>query len=311
MPKPDWTDRKTTSSNHFWCCIALKVYFCVTVYFIITSGFPRLLKMDLDSSAKFIGSLTKFLQSLCNGYVEFQNGVELVGHIYLNIDTGEKVDYILHEKVSKNDENSVSFVSNSFHALPACNLKAAVGSNIDRAEKGVLHTGTSIDSVNELKTASSDDDVIIIDQPYSSVGCNNFVPAIPKASKQKGSPYDELISARKFRDSVPPVTSDSPSCDALTGGCALLPCVERSRQENMDISDMKLEQMSNDELLSLTSHVGASGGHQSQSQIASIRHQSVMASEDSHGNNDVSWIKKEPPDLDPGNKACMFFVAFF
>ena len=33
--------------------------------------------MDSDSSSKFIGSLTKFLQSLCNGYVEFEDGVNL------------------------------------------------------------------------------------------------------------------------------------------------------------------------------------------------------------------------------------------
>jgi len=76
-------------------------------------------KMDLDSSSKFISSLAKFLQSLCNGYVEFDNGVEVIGHIYINVDTGKKIDYILNEKVCKNDQNSVTFISNSFHATPA------------------------------------------------------------------------------------------------------------------------------------------------------------------------------------------------
>lgn len=76
--------------------------------------------MDFDSSTKFIDSLAKFLQSLCNGYVEFDKGVEVIGHIYLSVDsdTGKKIDYVLNEKVCKND-NSVTFISNSFHAQPA------------------------------------------------------------------------------------------------------------------------------------------------------------------------------------------------
>ncbi|XP_005089565.1 zinc finger protein Gfi-1 isoform X18 [Aplysia californica] len=81
--------------------------------------------MDFDSSSKFISSLAKFLQSLCNGYVEFDNGVEVIGHIYLNVDTGKKIDYILNEKVCKTDENSVTFISNSFHAQPAEKPKPA------------------------------------------------------------------------------------------------------------------------------------------------------------------------------------------
>ncbi|KAI8789841.1 glutenin, high molecular weight subunit PW212 isoform X32, partial [Biomphalaria glabrata] len=78
------------------------------------------LEMDFDSSSKFIASLAKFLQSLCNGYVDFDKGVEVIGHIYINVDsdTGKKVDYVLNEKVCKND-NSITFISNSFHAQPA------------------------------------------------------------------------------------------------------------------------------------------------------------------------------------------------
>lgn len=75
--------------------------------------------MDYESSSKFISSLAKFLQSLCNGYVEFDSGVQVIGHLYLSVDTGKTIDYILNEKVCKTDENSVTFISNSFHAQPA------------------------------------------------------------------------------------------------------------------------------------------------------------------------------------------------
>lgn len=76
--------------------------------------------MDFDSSAKFVASLAKFLQSLCNGYVDFDKGVEVIGHIHINVDSdlGKKVDYVLNERVCKND-NSITFISNSFPAQPA------------------------------------------------------------------------------------------------------------------------------------------------------------------------------------------------
>lgn len=75
--------------------------------------------MNFDSSSKFISSLAKFLQSLCNGYVEYDHGVEVIGHISINVDKGKKLDYVLNEQVCKNEENSVTFISNSFHAQPA------------------------------------------------------------------------------------------------------------------------------------------------------------------------------------------------
>lgn len=91
--------------------------------------------MDYDSSSKFISSLAKFLQSLCNGYVEFDNGVEVIGHIYLSVDTGKKIDYILNEKVCKTDENSVTFISNSFHAQPAEKPKPSLKKSKDSDSK--------------------------------------------------------------------------------------------------------------------------------------------------------------------------------
>ncbi|XP_055895466.1 uncharacterized protein LOC106064207 isoform X17 [Biomphalaria glabrata] len=91
--------------------------------------------MDYDSSTKFISSLAKFLQSLCNGYVEFDSGVQVIGHLYLSVDTGKTIDYILNEKVCKTDENSVTFISNSFHAQPAERPKAQGKKIIEKDSK--------------------------------------------------------------------------------------------------------------------------------------------------------------------------------
>ncbi|CAG5130662.1 unnamed protein product [Candidula unifasciata] len=113
--------------------------------------------MDFDSSSKFISSLAKFLQSLCNGYVEFNSGVEVIGHIYLSVDTGKKIDYILNEKVCKTDENSVTFISNSFHAQPA------------EKPKPPAKPAPTSDPIKpaEICAKVEEDDIIIMDEPQS------------------------------------------------------------------------------------------------------------------------------------------------
>jgi len=75
--------------------------------------------MDYDSSVNFLSSLAKFLQSLCNGYIQFDNGVQINGHLYISIDTNKTIDYVLNEKVLKNNEECVTFTSDSFYAQPA------------------------------------------------------------------------------------------------------------------------------------------------------------------------------------------------
>jgi hypothetical protein len=107
--------------------------------------------MDDDSCGKFIGSLTKYLQSLCHSYVEFDKGVELVGHIFLNVDNAKgKIDYVLNESVCKNGANVVKFTSNSYHAQPVDKNKKETPKKTPDKEK------------EEEKKKNDDDDVIIV-----------------------------------------------------------------------------------------------------------------------------------------------------
>ena len=108
--------------------------------------------MDDDSCGKFIGSLTKYLQSLCHSYVDFDNGVELVGHIYLNVDTGKKIDYVLNESVCKNGANVVKFTSNSYHAQPVEKQKKETPKKAPDPPK----------ASSESRKKNDDDDVIIV-----------------------------------------------------------------------------------------------------------------------------------------------------
>ena len=72
--------------------------------------------MNGESANKFISALVKSLQTLCHGYVDFNDGIEIIGHLYLNIDSGSSFDYIVKEKVCKNAESGAIFVSKSFQA---------------------------------------------------------------------------------------------------------------------------------------------------------------------------------------------------
>lgn len=131
--------------------------------------------MDDDSCNKFIGSLTKYLQSLCHSYVDFDNGVELVGHIYLNVDTGKgKIDYVLNESVCKNGANVVKFTSNSYHAQPVEKTKKETTKKAPDPPK------------DDDKRKNDDDDVIIVGSEGSSRRNRTGSGASP--SRLQGSP---------------------------------------------------------------------------------------------------------------------------
>ena len=74
------------------------------------------MSIDMDVANRFISSLSKSLQALCHGCMEFDSRIEIMGYINVNIDCGSKVDYVLNEKVQKGHNNSMTFVSNSFLA---------------------------------------------------------------------------------------------------------------------------------------------------------------------------------------------------
>ena len=69
--------------------------------------------MDSESSTKFINSLAKYLQSLCNGCVNFNDWVQVTGHLYICVDTGKIVKYIVNEKLSKSLNTNITFTSRS------------------------------------------------------------------------------------------------------------------------------------------------------------------------------------------------------
>ena len=72
------------------------------------------LPVDAAVANRFISSLSKSLQALCHGCMDFDSGIKIVGYINVDIDSGGSVDYVLNERVSKGANNSISFTSNSY-----------------------------------------------------------------------------------------------------------------------------------------------------------------------------------------------------
>ncbi|XP_050398141.1 uncharacterized protein LOC126816055 isoform X7 [Patella vulgata] len=79
--------------------------------------------MNEAAASNFINSLVRNLQVLCHSNVEFRNDIEVVGHLYLKVDKAKKFNYIVDEKVCKNDASSTMFVSNSYHSVNTAQKK--------------------------------------------------------------------------------------------------------------------------------------------------------------------------------------------
>ena len=71
--------------------------------------------MDETTSSKFSKSHAEFLQYLCKGLVGFNKTVIVTGHLYVTIDSGDNLEYVINEKLCKIDgEESINYISNSF-----------------------------------------------------------------------------------------------------------------------------------------------------------------------------------------------------
>ncbi|RUS86333.1 hypothetical protein EGW08_005918 [Elysia chlorotica] len=118
--------------------------------------------MNGESANKFISALVKSLQTLCHGYVDFNDGIEIIGHLYLNIDSGSSFDYIVKEKVCKNAESGTIFVSKSFQA------HSPPGEVISRKDKDDLFDDSSMSpttGTHRIQSAISNISNVLSGQP--------------------------------------------------------------------------------------------------------------------------------------------------
>jgi len=88
----------------------------VTFHVFLNNKGHKMPDIPLDAvvANRFISSLSKSLQALCHGCMDFDSGIEIGGYLFVKIDCDTKVDYVLEEKVEKGSNNSMKFVSNSY-----------------------------------------------------------------------------------------------------------------------------------------------------------------------------------------------------
>ena len=72
--------------------------------------------MNPNTSSQFISSLAKYLQNLCNGYVDYNKLVIVKGHLYVTVDTDKSIGFVVNEQLCKNDGNPPRVLSNSFQS---------------------------------------------------------------------------------------------------------------------------------------------------------------------------------------------------
>lgn len=70
-------------------------------------------------ASQFVSSIVQCIRALCHECVQFSSSIEVVGHIYLNVDKESKFNYIVNEEVNKNPRNLTTvFHTNSYHSQP-------------------------------------------------------------------------------------------------------------------------------------------------------------------------------------------------
>merc|ERR1712154_267159 len=118
--------------------------------------------MNLKFTPKFLESLTAFLHTVCDGDdLEFQSLVQFSGHIFMTIDNGKTIQYIVDEKIFKAENNQLTSVGQSFNTL-SYGIPQEVNSNlsVDTEEHSfsndLSNHGEEIAAAHDSELAKSD-----------------------------------------------------------------------------------------------------------------------------------------------------------
>ncbi|KAK7473332.1 hypothetical protein BaRGS_00035380 [Batillaria attramentaria] len=213
--------------------------------------------MDDETASKFVSSLVKSIQSLCNGYIDFASSIEVIGHIHLNIDSGLKFNYILSEEVNKSqNEAATVFASHSYHSQrPASvNSKKTAHAQTDKAEAQrkfqvsrkddseplivpPLQPGFSPASRDSFTSVRSDDDVL----QSSASRSRRESDSSHSQSASFGSPAthtsQSLDRRRKLRSEVHSSTATEPSSKRSRAGGAGSVVFTKSEFEVIEVKE--------------------------------------------------------------------------
>ena len=111
--------------------------------------------MDEETANRFVSSLVKSIQALCNGYIDFSTSIEVIGNIHLNIDHNLKFNYILTEEVSKSvSEGATVFASHSYHSQPPPSVSSKTAGDASGRNRRKSHHVTQSNETDPLGITS-------------------------------------------------------------------------------------------------------------------------------------------------------------
>ncbi|KAL8567903.1 hypothetical protein ACOMHN_059025 [Nucella lapillus] len=257
-------------------------------------------KLGDESAAKFINALIKSVQTLCHGYLDFQNGIEIIGHINLSVDKGSSLDYILKEKVCKNAENSTLFISNSFHAEPKPDQE--VSGKTSHPGNQVSQNSESPDTVESGKVSSAISSISsalteLRERSRRNSGAKDSSSSLsqPNTVKRKASEDEsgEFRPAKiSYHDRLSHVTSESSHPLRSSSPVDSKEALQALRTGDTDLSETVLPQTA-----SIRSDVSDIGVNLAGSVLEPVEGQNnpdfQERDEDSDGDLEVTFIKEE------------------
>lgn len=143
------------------------------------------------SSEKFVACLVKSLQMLCHGYMEFNDNIEIIGHLNIRIDNCQKLDYIVNEQVSKRGGESTLFHSNSYHSLPP--------NKSGRGERDRQHSGRFDDDGSVNNHHRLDDSVAALGGGRVQVDLSGPVPVTRSTPAPSPDNFFSTTSSSRHR----------------------------------------------------------------------------------------------------------------
>ena len=116
--------------------------------------------MDNQTSTKFVATLSNFLLSQCNEYIQFEKYVLVTGHLYVSVDTGEHMEYIVNEKLVKTDGNcDKNILSNSYQIVKA----KSENSNGSMSQVGPIEQSTEQGEPKQVQSSNGKDGLQLTD----------------------------------------------------------------------------------------------------------------------------------------------------
>lgn len=236
--------------------------------------------MDDDKSSQFVLSLIKSIQALCQGFIDFNSSIEVIGHIHLNVDRGTKFDYVLTEEIYRyTADDSTLFSSHSYHSkpppqiiqpfvTPVNNSKASSKSG-SRRKSALIPRDIDNDSCSYTfsdtitpSTAAANSPQIPINNPQVPIGSDRNSPRIISVSTlaQPGN----LQHKADVDDTLPPLAKRSCIDESLSK------TVVNDSGPNLDMPDVKVKQEVCDEEDSYNSST-PDAGHVASDRAAAIQ----------------------------------------